>query len=335
MPHPLRMYEPDRVYEVTSRIQQGRFLLRPSPAVNDIFIGIVGRARQLYPDVRLYGCVFLSNHVTWLLASPRPRQIPRFLGYVNGRVSSEVGRLHDWPGRNWSRPARPIPIVDDESLVDRFRYVLAQGCKEHLVASPREWPGVTCVKALLGSGRLDGHWYDRDAQTKARRRNKPSDDHLFATPYSITFDKIPCWQHLSDDDYREQVERLVVDIENTAAQARMREGKRVLGVQRILAQSPHHRPGVIAKSPAPLCHAATRRARDAYRVLYRVFVDAFRQAADTLRKAARLAQLRVRGKAATQQPPQPVTFPLYAFPPPIPCLDHAATTVTIAGQHET
>jgi hypothetical protein len=47
--------------EVTLRTIQSRLLLRPGPAVNEIILGVLGRAQRLY-GVRCCSVVFLSNH---------------------------------------------------------------------------------------------------------------------------------------------------------------------------------------------------------------------------------------------------------------------------------
>ena len=91
MGQPLRMYEPDRVYEITARTIQGRFLLRPGDEENDIIAGIIGRGLAMYPEIQLYGVVVLSNHITWLLSSSEPETIPLFTGYVNGNLSRKLG----------------------------------------------------------------------------------------------------------------------------------------------------------------------------------------------------------------------------------------------------
>ena len=299
MGHPLRLYEPNRVYEITTRTIQGRFLLRPSEELNEIITGIIGRAQYLYPDVEVHGSQFLSTHGTWLVSSANPQQISDFMGYVNGNISRELTKLVDWPGKAWDRRYRPIPVLDEAAMIDRMEHLLAQGCKdEHLVESPRDWPGVTCVFALLGEKELRGYWFDRDLENQARRRGKQFGKYEFATPYTVRFSKLPCWAHLSDEEYTERVGELVFHIENKYQQERSREGRKVLGARAVCAMHPHHRPASVAKSPAPQCHASIRATRVAFRRLFRAFVDAYRQAAKEL-KAGR----------------ESVVFPLYCFPP--------------------
>ena len=69
--------------------------------------------------------------------------------YVQSNLDREVCRRHGWKDKAWSRRYSAIVISDEEAAqVDRLRYILANGCKEGLVASPREWPGVSMIRAV-------------------------------------------------------------------------------------------------------------------------------------------------------------------------------------------
>ena len=94
---------------------------------------------------------------------------------------------------------------------------------------------------------------------------------------------------------------LVEEIETEAAAERKKTGKPVLGVAAILAQDPHDHPKRPKKEPAPFVHAATKAARLAFREMYALFVAAYREAAEKLRKGDRGAP-----------------FPLGSFPPALP-----------------
>ena len=305
------MYEPDVVYEITSRTIQARFLLRPSANANELIAGVIGEAQAAFGSaLHIHAVVVLSNHITWLISSPFPWLISKFIGYVHGNISREIGRIHDWSGKLWSRPARPIACVDEASQLQRFRYVIAHGAKEGLVESPRDWPGVSCVPTLLGEGELRGTWFDRNAYTHACRRKKPRDwpcQYEFSRAHVVTFDPLPCLAHLTPAEYRDFVADQIADIEEQTRREFPPDTRPVLGVGAILRTHPHDRPGSSKKSPAPLCHAATRSAFLAYRDKYRMFVEAFR---------AGSAWLRQKGGAGLEQIAS--FFPVYAFPPGMP-----------------
>jgi REP element-mobilizing transposase RayT len=303
------MYEPNRVYEVTVRTLQGRYLLRPSPEANDLIAGIIGRAQVLYPEVLVYLVVTLSNHIHWLVSSPAPERLPQFMGWVNGRISFELGRLYDWPGRMWEKPAEPVPILDNAAMVGKFRYLLEQGCKEGLVYSPHDWPGLTCVHALTNQEQLSGRWLDRVEAGKARRRGEKIGRCDYTTTYEVKLSRLPCWRSLSDEDHRRTVVEMVEEIEAKTREKYPPDTNPVLGVEAILRMHPHHRPEEIPKSPAPLCHTTNPRKRSQYRVRYRSFAYAFREAATRVADGIR-----------------DVVFPLFSFPPRRPM-------VLASGQH--
>ncbi|HEX3125850.1 MAG TPA: hypothetical protein VH394_00825, partial [Thermoanaerobaculia bacterium] len=68
MPRPLRYVSPGgSLVEVTVRTLQSQYLLRPSPSLNEIVGGVLGRAQALHP-VRCHAAVFLSTHFHLLLS---------------------------------------------------------------------------------------------------------------------------------------------------------------------------------------------------------------------------------------------------------------------------
>ena len=46
--------------------------------------------------------IFLSNHCHLLLRPADARQLAHFMGFVNGNLAKEAGRLHGWRERIWS-----------------------------------------------------------------------------------------------------------------------------------------------------------------------------------------------------------------------------------------
>jgi len=68
------------VFELTSRTLHGRFLLRPGRNLNEILVGILGRAQRRY-DVSIYIGAFLSNHFHLLARFETPHQLSGFMQY--------------------------------------------------------------------------------------------------------------------------------------------------------------------------------------------------------------------------------------------------------------
>jgi hypothetical protein len=271
-------------------------------------LGVIGRALSLY-EVKLHAFAVMSNHVHLLMSPRDAEQLAAAMRHISRNISDEVGRLHGWSGPMWSRRYRAIVVADEASQVARLRYVLAHGCKEGLVARPAEWPGASCVEALVDGVALRGQWRDRSAEYEARRSGSEYDPEAYEAWYPVPLAPLPCWRGLSAEEHQRRCAELVADIERETAAVNRERGREPMGAAGVLAQHPHAGPRSSHHSPAPLVHAATRAARRAFAAAYRAFVDAFRAAADKLRAGVR-----------------DVAFPLGAFPPPRPFVSGASAS---------
>ncbi len=295
---PLRMFQEEGYYFVTSRCYQGRLLLRPSPEVNEVVGGVLARALQQSADtVRLHAFTFASNHFH-LLVWARGAALAGFMQYLRANLSKKVGKLVDWSGSFWERRYSAEPVLDDAALVGRLRYVLAHGVKEGLVERSAEWPGLTCLPQLLGSARRLFQWFNWTKRWSKRSEDMAGAQGRFAPewaePVELELAPLPCWEGLGEEERRRAVRGLVEGVE---AEARAQDTP-VLGARAVRAQHPHTRPEHLKRSPRPLGHASTRQALKELREQYRAFVAAFREAA-----------------ARWRWGDFSVRFPLFSFPP--------------------
>jgi putative transposase len=283
---------------ITNRTIQGRYLLRPGPSFNDIFLGILGRTQRLH-EMAIAAVSVLSNHMHLLLIVDDAQEVAGFMRDLESKLAREVNRLTGWRGPVFERRYEMTVVTDEEGAqVERLKYVLANGVKENLVERVCQWPGVHSAEALIHGKPLEGHWFDRTRQYAARNQGEELSREKFVFAESVVLSPIPCWAHLPADRYQERMKNLVEEVDAEAATARQRSGARVLGVKAILAQDPQTRPTSVARSPAPLVHAATKAARKMFYEIYAEFVSAFRTAAEALRRGRR-----------------DVPFPIGSFPP--------------------
>ena len=271
--------------EITQRCILGHYLLRPSKRLNELVAGVAAKALEKYP-VELVGLAVPSNHYHLIATGSSQKDLSAFMNFVAGNVAREAGRLHAWKGRLWEGRYKCVPISGEEQIqVARLKYLLSQGCKEGLVASPRHWPGLHCAKALMTDRGIPAVWVDRTALYNARRRKKgrekirPID---FEEKLTLEFSPLPCWAHLSPEEYQQRIRDLVQEIEEETATRHRLEGTRPLGRRAILAQRAHHRPEVLKRSPAPKIHA-TAAARKAFLEALGVFLRAYRAASARFR----------------------------------------------------
>ena len=283
--------------EVTCRTIHGRFLLKPSRRLNQIVLGVLGRAQHKHP-VRLVSFVFLSNHYHLLLWVPNAQRLAAFMNFFNGNLAKEAGRLANWREKFWSRRYQAIVVSDEpQAQIERLNYLLSHGVKEGFVRRPADWPGVHAVHSLLEDGSLSGVWVNRTKAFNARMRGEKLSREDIESIETVSLSPLPCWAHLDQANYRKQVFELVEAIERTG-------GKNNPNL--ALPQSPHQRPVHSKRSPAPYFHCASRCVRRELFEAYCWFVAAYREATERL----------ARGD------PSP-GFPRGSFPPSLPYVAHA------------
>ena len=303
---PRTLYGESGLVEITSRTQHGRYLLRPSEESNARILGALGRAQANY-GVWVHAFVVLSNHFHLLMSVLSAKQMSGFVRHFKGNVAKELGGLHDWRENFWGRRYHHAELgSSEEDQINRFLYILENGCKENLVASPLEWPGVSSARALYrGETTMLGIWYDRTAQYRASVRGQVK---LFPSVETVRLTPMPFLEDCTVDEQRQFVKDAIHRIERETAQRHKLNATKPLGVRAILRQNPH-KPKELKSSPAPRFHAANREEFRALQNARKATLAAYRDA------AARLKQ----GETD-------VTFPEGCFPPPLPFVESRAPT---------
>lgn len=256
--------DPGGLVEISSRVMQGLYLMRPSKEVNDIILGVLGRAQAKY-GVVLHSFIFMSNHFHILASVRDEEQMALFCAYLKSNLAKELGTLYDWKEKFWGKRYHSMSIqLTEQNQSARFLYILDNGCKEGLVASPLDWPGVSSARTLFdGKTTMTGTWFDRSAQNRARQRGKHE---LFPSTETVHLTPLPFLQDCTPEEQRAFVVDAVHEIERKTAQMHKDNGTKPLGARAILRRNPHDKPKDFQASPAPPYYASDP---EAYREMAR------------------------------------------------------------------
>ena len=287
--------------EITQKTIRGRFLLRPGPDLNEIFLGCLGRAQRLYP-VEIMGVVCMSNHYHLLVRVDPATGVSAFMCHLNTNLTKEVNRLRGTSGPLWARRFTHVPIEGEAAQIARFKYLLSHGVKEHLVKRCRRWPGVHVAEPLLdGKSELQGFWFDRTRECNANLRGEKFERYDHGQAETVHLSQLPCRKDLTPELYRQWVREIIHEIETTYETEREQEGREVLGEDGVKDADPFDAPKSMKKRPVPRVHATTKAARKAFYEAYSWFLTAYREAAKKLRAGQ-----------------TDVAFPEGCFPPAMP-----------------
>ncbi len=215
---------------VTRRCSERRFFLRPSPAINEMFLYVLALAARRY-GVEVHAFCVLSNHFHLVVSDPFAC-LPEFVRYLDSLVAraanASLGRFEGFwaSGTSFSAVA---PVAPDD-VVAKTAYTLANPVAAGLVQSGAEWPGLWSGPDQIGSGKLT-----------VRRPKKffRADGYL---PELVDLELTAPPGFASVGEFRARVSdalrRLEKKIRREFAEAR----RGFLGVAKVLAQKPTARP---------------------------------------------------------------------------------------------
>lgn len=275
------------------------FLLLPLPGVPEMILGVLARA-QAISRVQIHGFVILSNHLHMLVTPRDAGSLSAFMRYFKSNVTKELKRLVGFKGSPWDGRYDAAIVQDDiEDQVARFLYILRNGTKEGLVASPLDWLGPSSVHAIVGgTWRIRGEWYDRTKEYRARLAGRS--ETVKSVEY-VTITPLPCWAGETLETIQRRVRDFVRLIEERTHRMHQRNGTRPVGMAKILERSRFDAPDSFRPTPAPWFHASRKE--------------------DILALGEEIRGFRARHREASKRYMSGdlgVTFPAGSFPPPRP-----------------
>jgi REP element-mobilizing transposase RayT len=216
-------------YLVTRRCFDRRFLLRPSPLVNAVFEYVLAAKAREY-GILLHAYCVLSNHWHCVLTDPLGRlpEFQRDLGSTVARaLNAALGRWESfWAPGSYSA----VALQTGADVLDKMTYVLANPVVAGLLRRGSEWPGLWSAPSRIGAG--------------PREVKRP--DHYFRkegpSPRTAQLELVCPEEFGPVEDLRRRLVEALTEQEDRAAEALAEEGRTVLGVRRVRAQSPLARP---------------------------------------------------------------------------------------------
>lgn len=251
----------------------------PSPALNAELVGVLGEAQQRWPQVAVHQWCWLSTHFHAQISATgphAPNAVVAWENFVLGESAKVAQAINGLAGEIWEKKrCRLIPILDDEMLRARTKYIMAQATDAGLVARPRDWPGLNTSDALCRGARLRGY-----RGTAALRRQAIRERVAMATiapRFELRISPLPVHVGLHPSArsrwYRE-IEREIV-----AERAAASPGRRYPPAAYYMSIDPKTT-REIDESPPPRCWASpeSQEARRRWCDMFRAFTTAWREA---------------------------------------------------------
>lgn len=209
---------------ITRRTTQRQFLIRPDDETNNAFAYCLADAASRF-EVDVLLPMAESNHHHTVIYDRRGN-LPAFMEHLHKMLARCLNaRWGRWENFWAAVEACATCLLDRDAVMDKLVYAATNPVKDHLVDQVRQWPGFNGYMHLI--------------RRKPLRAHRPK--HFFrengVMPEAVTLElTIPA--ELGDpDELIAELEARVRAVEEETRAARIRSGKRVLGIRRVREQS--------------------------------------------------------------------------------------------------
>jgi REP element-mobilizing transposase RayT len=143
-----RFLVPGKIHFITFRTEEGLPFV-PLRFMNILIRSALARAQKLYP-VKIICFVVQANHVHLLVRVTNPQDVSSFIGYFKAESAHYLNRLLNRRQRTVWAPRFDSPaVLDIDKALELFAYCSLNPVKDGLVASMREYPGLSSYPYLL------------------------------------------------------------------------------------------------------------------------------------------------------------------------------------------
>lgn len=259
----IRDTDPSKIHLVTIRTENATLFLRPGRGLEAILGGIVAKYQEEM-GIELYAYNFLGNHYHMLCRAPKA-ELWEFAQAINREVAKRVNAFIHRHGHFWGTRYRDQIVVEVADATEAFLYITTNSTHHGLVSHPREWPGLSSYWQSLTEDPkryFFTHYTEySEALRKAKRTKEVVRIEDYQTAHLITLTPLPQFETLTVRQRTNRIKLLIDGRADNLREERFRSGKRFLGRQKVLEQSPYQIPQNVKRSPRPLCYTKSYEAK--------------------------------------------------------------------------
>ena len=319
MGHPRRYFENNSVYFITNRLARGLPLV-PCKYINNILLGIMAKASEAYPSIKICNYLWMSNHYHILIVtSGDPADLAGFMNILDGETAKAVVKFLNLKNvKVWAQRYNPIRLLTPDVVVEKIAYLYLNPVTANIVDKACRWPGVSSYtiqeekileceyKSPSKLSYLLNQSLSKEINKELIKDSKKGQKHyLRVSPYAW----LDCFEEAeSHDFYRHQISAKI-----SAEEKRLEEKRQypVIGASKVKTQNPHQGYKPENKGKRMFCMSSCLELRKQFIELYKDFCESCTNAWKSW-------------KAGNQNQ----KFPPGAFHPPNPPLSSALKLIT-------
>ena len=236
--HP-RAEIPNLASFVTTRTRRQRLWFANNEAVEQHTLALLAKCSERY-RATLYAFCLQGTHPHLTGRFPLCNRA-NFMRDLNSGTACAVARLTpNYPGGPlWHRRYSLEHIWDDSDIEAQFFYTVLQPVKDGLVPKLSEYPFYNCFYDAVRGIERKFKLVNWTRYNEAKRYNKDVSIKDFIETYTLTYDRLPGYDHLSQRDYRILMEKKLEIHRVRIIKERVAAGKlHFIGREKLLSMKP-------------------------------------------------------------------------------------------------
>ena len=222
---------PGTTYFITRRCTRRQFLLKPSKMVNQIFAYCLAWASAT-TNVRVHAFVVMSNHWHAVVTDTNGR-LPEFTELLHKFVAKCINTLLGRWENLWStEKCSYVELGGAEDILNKIVYVICNPVISGLVGTYRQWPGLVSLPED----------YLNPPEEIKRVSIFFREDGTAPKVVNLELSIPPAFEEIGAEEFARLVESRCAKREQEVKEKMKVEGRKPLGVKRILKQKPTDSP---------------------------------------------------------------------------------------------
>ena len=225
MGQPLRQEDSSSANLLTTRTENSRLWFVNNTDLEHEILAALAKYQSNY-GVTLYAFALQGNHDHLASSFPNANRA-MFMRDLNSQIARlckrripEVGR-----GKFWERRYASQELPRNEDIEEYFFYCALQAVQSGLAERPENYPGYNSFMDAINGVEREFVHTDWVRYQNARRFNPDVDISRYQTRYRLKYSRLPGYEHLSQDNYREMMLRKLEDRRLAVVEKRLKAGK--------------------------------------------------------------------------------------------------------------
>lgn len=282
--------DPEATFFCTSRTIASRLWFTNNRKLHRKIAAFLAKYQNKY-EVIIYGFIIMGNHTHLIARFPRGNKASFFRAFNSMIVSLVREMVPNYEGgKLWARPPRYQILPEDADIEHWTLYVALNAVKSGLAQKYTEYNTFNSFNYAAAGTKLEFKIVDRTAYKNAKRVNIHISQEDYEEEYTLTFSRIPGYEHLSRHEYLKLMEAKIEKRRCEMIKERLADGKGFAGREVLEKIQPGDKPQTTKTSERntkrPLVLTLNPEARIIYVDRYFRLLEAYREASRRYRAGA-------------------------------------------------